>query len=265
MAVTREEKMWEAMLNDAPEKIPTAVTRKERMLQKLAKQACDNDTFSGGGTGGVSSWNDLTDKPFGEVETLKTLISEEVTVSSDGEGGFTDKDSILVNYPFEDGQECIVDFNGVRHDAKVQFTYDTWSMGDEMFESAPFYIALVQAAGFYTVVFRTKTAGTYFVEVIVKENSIQTIPQEYMPAGLVPIKQLEEVGGTLYTGPYDAATGSRPKIDPQFAKKAYDGEYLLNVKNNSEKAREFADVEYDVASGDYIIKTASSSWTVSYE
>lgn len=77
MAVTREERMWEAMLNDAPEKIPTAVTRKEKVLKKLAKQACDNDTFSGGNGGGGTSagggddnllyWDRVLDKPFGNV------------------------------------------------------------------------------------------------------------------------------------------------------------------------------------------------------
>lgn len=77
MAVTREERMWEAMLNDAPEKIPTAVTRKEKVLKKLAKQACENDTFSGGNGGGGTSaggndgnliyWNQVLDKPFGNV------------------------------------------------------------------------------------------------------------------------------------------------------------------------------------------------------
>ena len=77
--VTREE-MYLAYLNgDYNVKLPTPVTNEEHYLYEL----CMNK--SQGGTGGVTSWNDLTDKPFyRELEESVIILQEQTFYAIDG-------------------------------------------------------------------------------------------------------------------------------------------------------------------------------------
>lgn len=184
MAVTREEKMWEAMLNDAPERIPTAVTRKERMLQNLAKQACDNDTFSGGGSGGVSSWNELGEK------TDKKVWLASYTTDPEFKGvGILD----LGDAPnLVKGDKYFVVWDGVTYELAVTeygTMYSTYEvLGNSYLVDSewgnntgePFGIT-TRAAPYNSFAFAYDGSEPHTVEIYQVSKTITPIPPEYLP------------------------------------------------------------------------------------
>lgn len=78
----------------------TPITRMEKFLKQY-----------GGGSGGVTSWNDLTDKPFGETTTVKEVLAECQPEFVAAQGMFA-----LNSVPdIEAGAEYIVNWNGVEY------------------------------------------------------------------------------------------------------------------------------------------------------
>lgn len=67
-----------------------------------------------GGGGGVSSWNDLTDRPFGDMEVV--LAAEKTFSKDNSTNHFTDLNASMVT----DGQEIIVYFDSSRYTCKVK-------------------------------------------------------------------------------------------------------------------------------------------------
>ena len=83
----------------------TPITRMEKFLKQY-----------GGGSGGVTSWNDLTDKPFGETTTVKEVLAEYQPPFSPGSGDDAFGTFYIMN-PFEivPGEKYIVSWNGVEY------------------------------------------------------------------------------------------------------------------------------------------------------
>lgn len=67
MALSRNEELLEKLLNGETSDI-TPQSRMEAYLKALCEKGLGSGSGGGSSTGGVSSWNDLTDKPFGEAE-----------------------------------------------------------------------------------------------------------------------------------------------------------------------------------------------------
>lgn len=76
--ITRKEMFLAAAAGQDIE-LPKPITRKEMFLAKIAEQANSGGGNSGGGTGGsgVTSWNDLEDKPFGAEKVVTTFVYDE--------------------------------------------------------------------------------------------------------------------------------------------------------------------------------------------
>lgn len=75
---------------------------------------------NGGTSGGVSSWNDLTDKPFYEDEVIKTIIGETTyVIPYSMNSGLYEKtfDTDLTEYPFNEGEKYIVVINGTEYES----------------------------------------------------------------------------------------------------------------------------------------------------
>lgn len=86
MALTREEKLIRAMLDDNPAACGCAVTRKERLLAQTAKKTCENDVLAGGGAGnGKVTPEDTTF--YAQVDS-KNLVNVADTVATIGTGEF---------------------------------------------------------------------------------------------------------------------------------------------------------------------------------
>lgn len=83
----------------------TPITRMEKFLKQY-----------GGGSGGVTSWNDLTDKPFGETTTVKEVLAECQPEMGD-EGAFVIDSGAPV---LTAGETYIVDWNGTEYACAVQ-------------------------------------------------------------------------------------------------------------------------------------------------
>lgn len=85
MMDSRIEQLLNALLNGEEPPIEPQ-SRNEAYLYSLCKQGIG----SGGSGGGVSSWNDLTDKPFGETIDKIDIIPEQTVTFSGGSATFVD-------------------------------------------------------------------------------------------------------------------------------------------------------------------------------
>lgn len=111
-ALTREEIFLEGIANgEEPNLEPQ--TRREALLKRIAAAV------------GVTSWNDLKDKPFSEETEVITLVEEQtVPVSSGGAYAFSEINGVIGNLFL--GDKCIVTCNGVTYETVAEEVSDDW-------------------------------------------------------------------------------------------------------------------------------------------
>lgn len=119
------------------------------------------------GGGGVSSWNDLTDKPFGDMETV--LASEKLVTYEDNR--LTDLNSSMVY----DGMPLVVYFDGTRYETTV--------------------VDFGEGIGLATAEYPEQLAGTATIPfaLIFKTNYTNVIPVEYGRENTISIYTVEIV------------------------------------------------------------------------
>ena len=153
------------------------------------KKTAKSNVGGGSGGGGVTSWNDLEDKPFGE----EYVQIAEKTLENTKNNSFSFEDSLRL-YKMIAGDTYVVVINDDKYEVvcKSISVYDpmmgetstVYSLGnmavyDNTDENTgePFYIVYNNAYGCYEIYF--EESGTYTVRVL--ENSIKPIDPKYLP------------------------------------------------------------------------------------
>lgn len=130
--------------------------------------------------GGVSSWNDLTDKPF---DTEIVVILPETTLTNESE----DTATALAAYPIEVGKEYTVKYNGVEYvvsngvEVEGIVCFGNLSAFDESFSDTgePFFACGLQDEGLYMVLVGSLDGSTEFTVSITNEK-VTPIEQKYV-------------------------------------------------------------------------------------
>lgn len=164
----------------------------------------------GGGSGGVSSWNDLTDKPFYE-ETKQGYILPETTVPIDDEGMGS-----IMNAPAAPlilGETYKVVWNGTEYNCVAQaldaFMAGAFALGNigavtggEMTDD-PFLIVLTpfEAGGVWGLVLPLDGSVEMTFSVYGTIRTLKTLEEKFLPANIKPafFVRLEQPEPGVYT------------------------------------------------------------------
>lgn len=168
--------------NSTAESVSLRITPPSTVIwHKLKKEYLPDDIVYGSGSsggGGVSSWNDLTDRPFGDMEVV--LAAEKTFSTTAGTNKFTDLNASMVN----DGQEIIVRFDGSRYECKVKdwgegigLATDNYSEFMAGTSSLPFCLIFKSTQTNISCSSGEHTASVYAVETV-------KMPGKYLPEGL---------------------------------------------------------------------------------
>ena len=170
---------------DKAETITIKITPPGKVIyHKLDKNFLPDDYKPNSSGGGVSSWNDLTDKPFGDMETV---LAAEKTFSKDaGTDKFTDLNSTMVH----DGQELVVRFDGAKYKCKVKDYGDFFGDGNILIATDNYadYMAGNNELPFCLIFKSTQTniacssSGEHTASVYAVET--MKIEGKYLPEGL---------------------------------------------------------------------------------
>lgn len=183
--ITREEMFLSDIAGESNFELEP-ITRKEKLLKKIAETG-----GSGGGGGGVSSWNDLTDKPFGEeTEGIVTVLDRTfLTFNKDNQYIATiDPVELIVGKSYE------VIWNGIPYICEA-IEADLSSMGYGVVPAIgnkyaiggentgePFAIALIND-GAVTMVMNLMYANYASIEITTAGETYTKIPAEFLPEG----------------------------------------------------------------------------------
>ena len=138
----------------------------------------------GGGSGGVTSWNDLTDRPFGEEQGLVEVLPE-ITVALDGGNGF-----LATIPPLVIGENYTVNWNGTKYSCVAQdmsaVALGAVAIGNlKDFGVAdtgePFVIAVFP--GENTSLFSFEGLSAVTVSIVGNGNVIKTLDPKFLPGG----------------------------------------------------------------------------------
>ena len=150
------------------------------MDTQIAANTAEIDTLK---SSTVTSWNDLTDKPFGENVELEEFIPEtSVTFST---GGYSEGNNEFESYSFEEDQEYMIVFDGKEYPG-LYLLYQGTSVipAAGMTEEVPFQFQYV--GGIY--VLYVTHPGTHTVAVYKMKNVVTPVPAEYLPVGVTWMK-----------------------------------------------------------------------------
>lgn len=149
--------------------------------------------------GGVTSWNDLEDKPFGDGPITEDMV---FSISFDGAEGNALGNGVAIytieDLPIEADKEYIVVFDGVRYELTSFADSSGYiNLGDSsgsLTEDIPFiFFKSISKAGiqFYGLT-------THNVEILTQNRSYNTIDINYLPAeALSPCYEIPEQAGSL--------------------------------------------------------------------
>ena len=166
--------------NSTAESVSLKITPPSTVIwHKLDPNYLPDGYGSGGGEGGVSSWNDLTDKPFGDMEVV--LAAEKTFSKDNSTNRFTDLNASMVT----DGQELVVRFDGTRYTCKVKdwgegigLATDNYSDMMAGTSELPFCLIFKDSQTNISVTSSGEhTASVYAVETV-------KMPGKYLPEGL---------------------------------------------------------------------------------
>lgn len=176
------------------ETIRVKVRRKPVFLyHKLAKEYLPDD-IGGGGGGGVSSWNDLTDKPFGSETATTVLFEQELDFNSGTVVNLHNTSVDLVA-----GETYDVYWNGEKYSCVAQYHEDTvmptlglgngdiGSIWDFTGNGEPFLLVVMLAtenANPTTAVMVEESGQTVYMTVSQDYESVKTLDSKYLPEHL---------------------------------------------------------------------------------
>lgn len=180
-AITREEMFLSDAAGESNFELEP-ITRKEILLKKIAE--------SGGGGGGVSSWNDLTDKPFGEKTEELVTILEETEVTEENAQSLPLIDLVA-------GEKYIVTWNGENISVTAkEINADAIQPGMGMVAylgngvlfgledtGEPFIIVAVKAVGITMATPTDSSISSVTVKIEKTEKTYTKIPKEFLPDG----------------------------------------------------------------------------------
>ena len=168
--------------NSTAESVSLRITPPSTVIwHKLKKEYLPDDIVYGSGSsggGGVSSWNDLTDRPFGDMEVV--LAAEKTFSKDNSTNHFTDLNASMVT----DGQEIIVYFDSSRYTCKVKdwgegigLATDNYSDMMAGKSELPFCLIFKDSQTNISCSSGEHTASVYAVETV-------KMPGKYLPDGL---------------------------------------------------------------------------------
>lgn len=144
-------------------------------------------TAVGGAGGGVTSWNDLTDKPFGEVVTEELCLSE---TEFQFEGSNISENDGYLGGELQTSDSVVVMFDGVRYELEVDEAGGIGNYGlknpDHNYSDVPFYIEYrfeydPVIRHVLTLYIREPETATHTISVIKIAKTFNKIPAEYLP------------------------------------------------------------------------------------
>lgn len=212
----------------APEPVPASELT-AALASGTVQLECDGETINigtwtavedgkiTGGAGGVTSWNDLPDRPFGE-EVKKTVLVDTVLQIPDPEDSGPGCGFVREYFNFKEGQTYTVTWDGVKHDC-VAFkdnSNDTWlSTFENRFpdsEEVPDGHVLIDnnnkdsMCNFWLYVWGTN--GEHTLKIEQTFESITPIDEKYLPESVSPligtVDSDEETGMPIVEGVTEA-------------------------------------------------------------
>lgn len=139
------------------------------------------------GGAGVSSWNDLTDKPFGEEEGIEVLV-EEQTIS-----GFTlNRDTFYtvahpLDFPFVEGDMYVVTWDGNEYECQAFYDGSSFyanAIGNENYINMqsggdiPFTIVLLDGE---VLIITESIENSHTISIVHSGKILHKIDQKYLP------------------------------------------------------------------------------------
>ena len=176
---TRKELYLSYLNGDTSVELPAPVTNEEHYLYEL----CMNK--SQGGTGGVSSWNDLTDKPF--YDDYVTILEETELELIENQGIAM----AMISLPIEAnaGDEFIVNHNGVdyRCVANADAIIGNSVMSGLEDTGEPFAVQILGSASVYL-----SLVGNVATTISIKKYRPATLERKYLSD--FPVIDFAEIG-----------------------------------------------------------------------
>ena len=185
---TREEALYAAIASGSVVDFEPE-TRKEAFLYAL----CMRNASGGTGGGGVSSWNDLTDKPFYDEVKVDEVIFELNGVETkydESQGGSVWAEIPYVWHDFSQNPRYAVLINGEFYNVGCSIdSYTIW-LGNKSIAGVsgdtgePFVITFPKLGeGYGTCALITKLEGVYDVKVFIGTHDQKVLDTKFLPEG----------------------------------------------------------------------------------
>lgn len=190
-------------LDEGLRQISNSIRAKTGGEDELAFPTGMSEAIDGISGGGVTSWNDLEDKPFGDGPITEDTV---FSISFDGAEGIVRDDGVVTylveDLPVEADKEYVVVFDGVRYEL-MSFVdiYGYIILGDSSgypTEDIPFTLfkSIDAAASDVGIQFHELT--NHHVEILTQNRSYNTIDIKYLPPeALSPCYIIPEKAGAL--------------------------------------------------------------------